>query len=272
VPYMKGIEPIVAKIAGELGLRADAMRGKPPANTRAVGRARVAVYKPWIENIDEGWTRWVLEKHEFKVVSIADAQIRAGGLRAQFDAIVLPNASAARLIAGHSAEAVPAEYAGGLGQAGVDALRAFVQEGGTLVCLDQSCALAIEALDLPLRDVAREAGDKFFCPGSILRVELDPTHPLAYGMPQRTAGFFAFSSAYRPVGPAKTVAMYGTGDLLLSGWLEGGEAIAGQSAVVEASAGAGRVVLLGFRVQHRGQSHATFRLLFNALLTTQRQA
>jgi hypothetical protein len=270
VPYMKGIEPVVARIAGELGLRADAMRGKPPASTRPVGRARVAVYKPWVENSDEGWTRWLLEKHEFKAGTIADAQIRAGGLRAQYDAIVLPNAAAGRLIAGHPAEAVPAEYAGGLGQAGVDALRTFVLEGGTLVCLDQSCALPIDALDLPIRDVAREAGARFFGPGSIVRVELDATQPLAYGMPQRTAGFFAFSSAYRPTGPATTIAIYGTTDLLLSGWIEGPEAIAGQSAVVEAKAGAGRVVLLGFRVQHRGQSDATFRLLFNALLTTPR--
>jgi hypothetical protein len=163
---------------------------------------------------------------------------------------------------------VPAEYVGGLGQPGIDALRSFVQEGGTLVCLDQSCELAISALNLAIRDVAREAGEKVFAPGSIVRVELDPAHPLAYGMPRETAGFFSFSSAYRPAGGAQTVATYGSKDVLLSGWIEGEQTIAGQSAVVEAKAGAGRVVLLGFRVQHRGQSLATFRLLFNALLTS----
>ena len=255
-------------IASELGLRADGMRGKPPANTRPVGRARVALYKPWVENIDEGWTRWVLERHQFAFATLTDAEVRAGGLRARFDAIILPSASAERLTMGHPADAVPAEYAGGLGQPGVDALKAFVQEGGTLVCLDQSCELAISGLGLDVRDVAREAGEKFFCPGSIVRIELDPAHPLAYGMPRETAGFFAFSSAYRPSaggrdGRRPTVAK----DVLLSGWIEGEQAIAGQSAVVEAKVGTGRVVLLGFRVQHRGQSHATFRLLFNALLT-----
>jgi hypothetical protein len=267
VAVVKGIEPVVAAIASELGLRADGIRGKAPANTRPVGRARVALYKPWIENIDEGWTRWLLEQHQFPFASLADAQIRAGGLRAQYDAIILPSAPAERLTAGHPPESMPAEYAGGLGQSGVDALRTFVQEGGTLVCLDQSCELPIAALDLPLRDVAREAGDKFFAPGSIVRLELDPVQPLAYGMPARTAGFFAFSSAYRPTGPARAIAIYSAKDVLLSGWIEGADAIAGQPAVVEATAGTGRVVLLGFRVQHRGQSHATFRLLFNALLT-----
>ena len=267
VANIKGLDTVVAGIASELGLRVDGIRGKTPPNTRPVGRARVALSKPWVENIDEGWTRWVLERHQFTFATLADAQVRAGGLRAQFDAIILPSASAERLTMGHAADAVPAEYSGGLGQNGVDALKAFVQEGGTLVCLDQSCELAITALNLDVRDVAREAGEKFFCPGSILRIELNPAHPLSYGMPNATAGFFAFSAAYRAGAGAESVGTYGTKDVLLSGWIEGEQAIAGQSAVVEAKSGAGRVVLLGFRVQHRGQTLATFRLLFNALLT-----
>ena len=56
-------------------------------------------------------------------------------------------------------------------------------------------------------------------------------------------------------------------DLLVSGWLEGEPVIAGRAAIVSASVGAGRVVLFGFRVQHRAQSSATFRLLFNAIFT-----
>jgi hypothetical protein len=266
VPYIRGIEPVVAKIAAELGLRADGVKGRRPSNTIPVGNARIALYRPWTENIDEGWTRWLLERHEFVFETIADAQIKAGGLRAKYDAIVLPNGSPQRMLVGYDREMVPAEYAGGLGREGVEALSAFVREGGTLVCLDQSCALPIEALELPLRDIAREASDRFFCPGSILRLELDPSQPLAYGLPQRTAGLFAFSSAWRPTGPATTIAIYAMKDLLVSGWIEGEEAIAGQSAVVEAPVEKGRVVLLGLRVQHRGQSHATFRLLFNPLL------
>jgi hypothetical protein len=96
-------------------------------------------------------------------------------------------------------------------------------------------------------------------------------------MAPQTAGFFSFSSAYRVAataeegGPAetiRTVARYGASDLLISGWLEGETVIAGQPAVLDAQVGSGRVVLLGFRVQHRAQSHATFRLLFNAIFTS----
>ena len=102
-------------------------------------------------------------------------------------------------------------------------------------------------------------------------------------MPAETAAFFAFSSAFdvqsaKPASnetatappSAHIVASYATNALLMSGWLEGGPRIAGHGAVVEAQSGQGRAVLIGFRAQHRAQSHATFRLLFNALHTAAR--
>jgi hypothetical protein len=177
---------------------------------------------------------------------------------------------------------VPPEYAGGLADAGVAALRSFVEAGGTLICLDQAGGLAIDEFKLPLRDIAHEIGNgEFFCPGSILRIDLDPLNPVSYGMSPHPAGFFAFSSAYDLVAApnvqghdgnglsprVSTVARYASQNLLVSGWIEGESTIAGRPAAVEVSLGAGRVILLGFPVQHRGQSHATFRLLFNSIFT-----
>jgi hypothetical protein len=229
----------------------------------------VALYKPSGDNSDEGWTRWVLEQYEFPFTSVDKAAVRAGNLRANYDAIILPSAAAGSLMDGPT-DTVPADYAGGLGEAGVRELDAFVRAGGTLVCLDQACALAIDAFKLPITDVARVPREQFFCPGSLLRIELDPSLPLAYGMPANTSAFFSDSSAYA-VSPdattVSTIARYSAKDLLVSGWLEGAPVIAGRAAIVSASVGAGRVVLFGFRVQHRGQSLATFRLLFNAIFT-----
>src|SRR5262245_41821803 len=85
VPYLKSAETTVAAIARELGLRVDGVKGKAPQNLRPIARARVALYKPWTENIDEGWTRWLLDQYEFKYVTITDADIRGGTLRARFD-------------------------------------------------------------------------------------------------------------------------------------------------------------------------------------------
>jgi hypothetical protein len=276
VPFFKGANEVTLRIARELGLRIDGVKGRMPAETRPIGRARIALYKPWVDNLDEGWTRWLLEKHEFRFASVNDPDVRAGDLRSKFDVIVLPSAAPDRLKSGHSPGAVPPEFVGGLGEAGLDALRKFVEGGGTLVCLDQACGLALDLLNLPVRDVARAEGSRVFGPGSILRLLLEPSHPLSFGMPAETAAFFAFSGAFEPLAGSsdgkpemvQTVARYADKDLLMSGWLEGGDAIAGRAAVLEARVGTGRVVVMGFRVQHRGQSLATFRLLFNALLST----
>jgi hypothetical protein len=276
--------PLVENIASSLGLRATGIRGAlPPAMSR-LAKPRIGLYKPWVENIDEGWTRFLLEQYEFPFESLNDQQIRAGGLRTRFDAIIIPDQSADRLMNGHAKGTMPPEYTGGLGSEGAQALKQFVEEGGTLIALDSATELAITALGLPVENVVRNARpEQFFVPGSILRLTLEETQPLNYGMPAETAAVFAFSSAFdvhaappsgggtaTPAPPPRVLARYATNALLMSGWLEGGDRIAGHGAVVEAQSGQGRAILIGFRAQHRAQSHATFRLLFNALHTAAR--
>jgi hypothetical protein len=110
----------------------------------------------------------------------------------------------------------------------------------------------------------------------VIRLELD-TDPLTYGLPRETNGFCAFNTAYDMVprtnndagaATARIVGRYAKEKVLLSGWLEGEKAIAGKGAVIEVRSGQGRGVLFAFRPQHRGQSHATFRLFFNAIHTS----
>jgi hypothetical protein len=267
VPAAKNVLPALLAITRPLALRIDGVRGKLPAASHSIARPRVAVYKPWGDNTDEGWTRWVLEQYEFSFVSVTPADVRGGNLRARFDAIILPSASAASLTRGLAAEDVPAPYAGGLGDDGLKALDGFVRAGGTLICLDQADDVAIELFKLPVTDVARQAGDDLVAPGTIVRIDVDQTHPLSYGLPAQTAAFFASSAAYAIATDAavKTAVRYASKDLLVSGLLRGGDAIQGRPAVVSATVGMGRVVLFGFRVQHRAQSLATFRFLFNAI-------
>jgi len=276
--------PLVERMTRELGLRATASATAIPSSTMALRPARVGLYKPWVENIDEGWTRWLLERYEFPFVSISDQDLRRGDLHARFDVIILPDQSSDRLMNGHAPGTMPEPYTGGLGQAGALALKLFVDAGGTLIALDSAGQLAINALALPVRNVLADARpDEFFAPGSILRLTLDGSDPLVFGMTPDTSAFFAFSSAFdvRPAPPAETeplapppaariVGRYAQHDVLQSGWLEGEERIAGRGAIVEARSGSGRVVLIGFRAQHRGQSHATFRVIFNAIHTAVR--
>jgi hypothetical protein len=259
----------VEKLARELGFRVFGARGRAPASM-PLHLARVGLYRPWNDAIDEGWTRWLFEQYAVPFKTLRDAGIRAGGLREAFDVIVLPGISSQRLIEGNRKGSFPDEYVGGLGEAGVAALKAFVEAGGTLVCLDGSAQLAIDALKLPVKNVVNGLpAEQFFCPGSIVKLDIDPSQPIGFGMLPQNAAFFSFSSAYdvTPGPDLRVVARYGEKDILMSGWLEGEPVIAGKAAVVDVKAGLGRAVLIGFRAQHRGQSMATFRLLFNAILT-----
>lgn len=273
-----GVRPVIEGIARQLGLRATAVLGPAPREVRPIGRARVGLYKSWVANTDEGWTRWVLEQYEFPFEALTDADVRRGSLRARFDAIILPDQDAGLLLTGHPAGSMPAEYTGGLGVEGTAMLKQFVDAGGTLVAIDSAAALAVDLLGAPVRDTTLgAAADEFFCPGSIVRIDLDDD-ALTYGMPTETAGFFSFSSAYEvvpstsaPPGAApaaRVVARYARSNVLMSGWLEGERVIAGKGAVIEVKSGSGRAILFAFRTNHRAQSHATFRLLFNAIHTS----
>ena len=172
---------------------------------------------------------------------------------------------------------MPPEYVGGIGADGAEALKQFVAAGGTLIALDSASELATSLLGAPIGDATRGLPpDQYLCPGSIVRLDLE-TDPLTYGMPRETAGFCAFSSAFdlaratgqrRAASTVRIVARYAKSNVLASGWLEGESAIAGKGAMAEVKSGQGRAILFAFRPQHRAQSHATFRLLFNAIHTS----
>jgi hypothetical protein len=222
--------------------------------------------------MDAGWTRFLLERYRFPYTVLHDPDVRKGSLRANHDVIIVPSASARSLVQGRDASEMPAQFAGGLGAAGTAALRSFVEAGGTLVLLDAAGELAIRDLGAPVQDALADLGrDQFYCPGSLLRIAVDNTHPVAFGMPEQATAFFVNSSAYElPASDAasdvRVVAGYPDRELLESGWILGEEHLRGRAAVLEVPMGDGRMILLGFRTQFRAQPHETFKLLFNSIL------
>jgi hypothetical protein len=167
---------------------------------------------------------------------------------------------------------MPPEYRSGFGKEGVKAIGQFVEAGGRLVALNQSTNLAIEACDLNVRNVVAGLSTKEYSThGATLKVKIDNTNPLAYGMPC-SAFVLNFDSptfeiketvhAYR----YHRIVEYVPRDVLQSGWLIGEEKIAGKTAMLAVDKGKGQAVLIGLQPQFRAQTHGTFKLFFNCLI------
>ena len=259
-------------VATDLGIQVRSADAAPPAGLLSVKAPRIGMYSPWTGgNMDEGWTRWVLEQYEFNLTTLHNADVRAGKLRDKLDVIILPDQNPRSIIDGASGQNVRPEYRGGIGDEGVTAIKEFIAQGGTLLTLGAASDLAIERFGVPLKNLkAGLTRDQHFAPGTILNVEVDTAHPLGFGMPSETTGFYN-NSPFFSVGEGfssqkvNVIARYPNTDVVASGWLKGEDLMAGRAAVVSVDTNPGRIVVFGLRPQHRAQTHATFPLLFNAL-------
>jgi len=249
---------------------------------------KIGIYKSHIPSMDEGWTRWALgicTENE----SITDQEIRANNFNQEnppysklppnmmaeqrkdpkYRFIIFPDQPASQILNGHAKGTMPDELTGGVGAEGVKALREYTEAGGTLIFLNRASNFAIEQFKLPVRDITEGVTRKdFYIPGSILRTDLDTTHPITKGMERESIAWFENSPVFEVAQDAnvRVIARYPTsGELLLSGWALGIEKLKGKAALVEIPVGKGRIILFGFRPQYRGQSLATFPLLFNSI-------
>jgi len=229
---------------------------------------RVGIYKGWTSNMDEGWTRFIFDTFNVPYTSIRDADMRQGALNSKYDALILTSQQSNQIINGNAAGTAPAEYTGGITDAGVKNLKDFVTNGGMLICFDDSCDLAIKEFSLPLRNVLEGVKtSEFYCPGSIVALEVDNKSPIAAMLPVTVPAYFINSSAFTAATDAnvRVIARYAKENVLMSGWLLGEDKLRGQIALAEVGVGKGRIVLFGFRPQHRGQSWATLPFIWNAL-------
>jgi hypothetical protein len=241
-----------------------------PDHTIALKAARIGLYRPWQASIDEGWTRWILENYHYPFKSIYNADMRSGNLRSRYDVIIIPDMRGNQLVEGYHEGVVPGQYAGGIEESGVDNLRTFVREGGTLVAFNGAASGLIPLLSLPVRDVLRGLPtDKFYCAGSLLRVESEhPELPINFGVPASPIVMFERGPAFETLPGFKgaVLARYPKqDDPLESGMIIHSDVLHGEIAALEVSYGRGRIFLYGFKPQQRAQAHGTYRYFFNAL-------
>lgn len=252
----------------------------------------LAIYKSNIPSMDEGWTRWILGEEtlqhrrehyrpciKYGHNSVTDSDIKNNKMKTyirksnesdKLGFIIFPDQTPNQMLNGHAKNSMPEEFTGGIGKDGVANLKKFVEDGGTLVFLNRASDFAIEQFNLPIKDVTDNLPRKeFYIPGSILRTNLDTNHPIAKGMPKDSIAWFENSPTFEVLDKTnvEVIAKYPDNpkDVLLSGWAFGLEKIAGKAALVQVKMGKGKIILFGFRPQYRGQSLATFPLLFNAI-------
>jgi hypothetical protein len=280
-----GADAMIQEIARQTGVAFNPLAIDVTPASFELKRLRVGMYQRYFGgNMDEGWTRWLLEQWGFPYKSLMDAEVKTGNLGANYDVIILP-ADRVEMMTGERRTApggraglpagdYPPEYRSGFGPEGVAALRAFVEKGGTLVTFAEAGNFPIEKFELPVRNVlANRPAKEFWSPGSTLRVNFDLTNPLAYGMPSEGLAVFLTNNQSYEILPTarnervKRIVTFAERDILQSGWLLGEAALAGRAAMVSVQQGQGNVVLIGFRAQHRAQTHGTFKLVFNTLVS-----
>ena len=235
-----------------------------------LSRPRIGLYRPWSPSMDEGWTRWLLEMYGFDFTSLYNPDVLVGGLGGRYDVIIVADMGSGQIVNGFTRGSVPPRYEGGIGARAVRELDAFVRGRGTLVTLNNASMFAIEQLHLPVRNVVADLEPTdYFMSGSIVEMEVDPSHPVMSGMPPRAkvvvgqSPVFTTEEGFEGAVLAKCPA---DGSPLLSGYLLGEEHLQGYAAALEVTHGEGRVVLLGMKPQWRGQPFGNFRILFNAAL------
>jgi len=242
--------------------------GAPKEGAKSLKPARIGLYRSWVASMDEGWTRWILEQYKFPFTNLYNADIRNGHLRDHFDTIVIPDIGESQILNGHREGTIPERYVGGIGEEGTQELRDFVNDGGTLVTFNAASMFAVNQFKLPVENaLAGLRPEQFFCSGCLLTVHVeDAKNPLTAGLAADTIVMFERGPAFNTKNDfkGKVLARYPKErSPLASGYLAGPDRIEGKVAALEADVGKGRVVLLGFRPQWRGQSVAAYKFFFN---------
>jgi Zinc carboxypeptidase len=290
IPASPTAKPILERGAKELGVPVTSVATAPSGEALKLEPIRIGLFDQYGGQMPSGWVRWLFEQYEFPFQVVYPQTLDAGDLKSKFDVLVFADGAARFSATGRGGrggggqpdpDSIPEQYRGMLGritaEKTIPQLKRFVELGGSIVTIGSSTTMA-ELLGVPVKSFLTEKGpdgkerplpqDKFYIPGSLMKATVDNTNPLAYGMGTTATVAFDSSPAFQiEPGADRThaVAKFDGPETLESGWAWGQKYLDGATAVAEATVGEGKVVLLGPEVVFRGQSHGTFKLLFNGL-------
>jgi hypothetical protein len=296
--------PLLEKTAAELGTRFVGSPKAPGPEAMTLKPVRIGLWDRYGGSMPSGWTRWLLEQFEFPFRVVYPPELDKGDLRSEFDVLIfVDGAIPGRSGAGRQGPAdaggdqpperggttvdeqsIPTEYRGRRGsvtvRTTVPKLRKFLEDGGTILTIGSSTSLAYH-LGLPLANqlttVDDEGNDrplpreKYYVPGSVLRVRVDPATPLTWGLPGQVDVMCSNSPVFRLLRGAegkgvRRLAWFDSKTPLRSGWAWGQEYLENGVAIAEAKVGKGTLVLFGPEILFRGQPHGSFKFLFNGIV------
>ncbi len=285
----RDLERTLQSYARELGIDFQGV-GRAPRAAMRLRPVRIALWDQYGGSMPSGWTRFLLERFEFPFEVIYPQALNAGGLRAKYDVLILPDGSVPNPqgqerggfggSGGPRSESIPEEFRNRLGRISADTtaaqLKTFMEEGGTIISVGGGNNIA-RMIGLPVQDALVTTGadgqeqrlrrEQFYVPGSVLEARLDPTHPLAFGMPERVNVMFDESPVFRIAPNAqgvRRVAWYEK-DPLRSGWAWGQSYLENGVAAAEVEVGNGNLFMFGPEITFRAQPHGTFKFLFNGI-------
>lgn len=292
VPASGKAKELVESSAKKLGITVKTVAKAPASATSKVAPLRVGLWDTYGGSMPSGWVRWISEQFHFPVEVVYAPTIDAGDLRKKYDVLLfvtgaIPGTEPGRSRREPKANEIPEEYRAQLGKITADtsvvALKKFMEEGGTVLTIGSSTSLAYH-LKLPVRNALVEImpdgsekrlpSEKYYIPGSILRVSVDPTHSVSWGMPAECDVYFENSPVFTispealVKGQIKPLMWFENATPLRSGWAWGQAYLQGGVAAFEANVGNGKLYAFGPEVTFRAQSHGTFKMIFNALYST----
>ncbi len=294
----------LAKLGSDLGVSfAAAAPAMAAGNSIKLRRPRIALADQYGGSMPSGWTRYVLEQFEFPFEVVYPKSLEAGNLASRFDVIIFPSGvGPAPASTGRGRGGAPGG-GGGRGGANVDesdipdqyrpmlgsfngpqvapALKAFVDAGGTIVAVGRSTTNLSQLFGLPIANHLIERStdgisrpvpvEKYYVPGSVLRVAVDNTAPVAHGFDKHVDVFFDNSPVFTLAPDAalkglRPIAWFDSAHPLRSGWAYGQAYLEGGVEAIEATVGKGKLFLFAPEITFRGQPHGTFKFLFNSIL------
>lgn len=291
VPASAKAKSILDKAEHGFGMRITA--AQKPANAIKIAPARIALWDTYGGSMDSGWIRFIMEQYHFDATVIYPSDIDAGKLKDKYDVIIfvdgsIPAYSATPApsragIGAPPAESIPAEYRNRLGRVTQDKsipqLKAFLEAGGEIVAIGTATNLATH-LNLPVRNALVEIvngterrlpAEKYYVPGSVLRVAVDTKQYANWGLDSATDVYFDNSPVFKlsadavSSGKVKPLAWFPNAAPLRSGWAWGQSYLQDGVTAFEANYGKGKLFAFGPEITFRAQTHGTFKWMFNQL-------